>query len=290
VGERGRLPDVVIIGAMKSATTTLYQWLDDQPEVFMAHPKEMRFFTDLWSNGLDWYRDKFAEAQPGQLLGEATQNYTNPRLAPEAAERMARTIPGARLVYIVRHPEERLRSHYRHEVQRARERRPLVEALREPGNLYAAQSSYYTCLRPYIERFPRERISVVRFEDLTRPPAPAWTALLRSLSLAERPLPEGARNVGSQNAQWTRAMAWAKRRRLITLRQVSKLPSPVRRVGRLLLARGNRAYERRLAASRVPIPEGLLAPMWEDVARLEAWLGTELWTFDGATVGEQAAS
>jgi hypothetical protein len=203
---------------------------------------------------------------------------------------MAGLIPRARLIYIVRHPVDRLRSHYRHEVQRAREPRPLVEALREPGNLYVAQSSYYSCLLPYIERFPREQIFVCRFEDLTRPPAPAWTSLLRSLSLPERPVPAGARNVGAENAQWTRAMAWAKRHRLISLKRVSRLPSPVRRVGRALLARGGDSFERRLAASNVAIPEGLIAPMWEDVARLEDWLGVPLWSSDGDPADEREAS
>jgi hypothetical protein len=280
VGEAGRLPGLVIVGAMKSATTSLFQWLDEQPEVVMAHPKETRFFTDHWSLGLSWYSAKFAEATPDQLLGEASQNYTNPRLSADAADRMARTIPQARLIYIVRHPVDRLRSHYRHEVQRAREPRPLVDALREPGNLYAGQSSYFTCLRPYIDRFPREQIFVCRFEDLTRDPAPAWAELLRWLSLSERPRPEAARNVGAENAQWTRAMAWAKRHGLISLKRVSRLPSPVRRAGRLLLARGGDSYERRLAASSVEIPEGLIAPMWEDVARFEDWLGTPLWSGD----------
>ena len=275
-----RLPGFVILGAMKSATTSLYRWLDEQPEVFMAHPKETRFFSDKWALGRDWYSGLFAAASPGRSLGEASVNYTDPTFASLAAERMSATIPDARLIYIVRPPVERLRSHYRHEVQRRREDRSLLEALSDPENAYAGHSSYHTCLQPYIERFPREQILVVRFEDLVRPPAPAWSAVLRFLSLADRPLPEGSHNVSSEKAQWTRLMAWAKRNRLISLRQVSRLPKPVRRVGRLLFARGGPSYLRKLDASRVPIPSELEAPLWEDLAKLEAWLGLPLWSRD----------
>jgi hypothetical protein len=195
---------------------------------------------------------------------------------------MATTIPDARLIYVVRHPVERLRSHYRHEVQRRREARSLLDALGQPENTYLEHSSYYFCLRPYIERFPREHIVVVRFDDLVSPPAPGWSSVLRLLSLPDRPLPDRAFNVSSDKAQWSRAMAWAKRNRLISLHQVSRLPKPVRRLGRRLFARGGASYERKLNASRVPIPERLLVPMWEDVARLESWLGSSLWSPEDA--------
>lgn len=282
MGEAPRLPSIVIIGAMKSATTSLYRWLDQQPEVFMTHPKETNFFSDRWTRGLSWYSGLFADARPGQLLGEASVNYTSPTFALDAAKRMASTIPDARLVYVLRHPVERIRSHYRHEVQRRRESRSLLEALREPGNTYAGHSSYYACMAPYIDRFPREQLLVVRFEDLVRPPAPAWAQALRMLSLPARPVPQEAHNVSSEKAQWTWAMSWAKRKRLISFRQISRLPAPVRRAGKRVFARGGDYYERKLDASRVPIPDDLLAEMWDDVARLESWLGAPLWSPEGS--------
>lgn len=278
MAESERVPDVVIIGAMKSATTSLYRWLDEQPEVFMAHPKETNFFTDRWASGLSWYAEQFAEGSPGQLLGEASVNYTSPERATIAADRMASVIPHARIIYVIRHPVERIRSHYRHEVQRHRESRSLLDALQEPGNSYSGHSSYGTCLQPYIDRYPREQILVVRFEDLVAPSAPAWSATLRLLSLSDRPVPASAHNVSSEKAQFSSVMAWAKRRRLISFHQISRLPAPVRRVGKILFAHGGASYARKLDASRVPIPAELLTSVWEDVGRLEAWLGVRLWS------------
>jgi Sulfotransferase family len=284
VSDALRLPDVVIVGAMKSATSTLFWWLDHQPEIVMAHPKETNFFTTRWSNGVTWYAAQFTDALSGQLLGEASVNYTNPELSTVAAERMARMIPGARLIYVLRHPVDRIRSHYRHEVQRHREFRPLLDVLREPGNAYVGHSAYHSCFAPYIERFPRDQLLVVRFEDLVRRSGPAWSAVLRFLSLPERPMPEDAHNVGSEHRQWTGAFAFAMRHRLVTFPRIARLPMPIRRFGKRIVTRGGRTYESRLEASEVPIPDELLRGMWADVARLESWLGSPLWSPDRETV------
>jgi hypothetical protein len=270
----------VIIGVMKSATTSLFRWLDEQPETCMAHPKETRFFSDLWSRGPEWYVERFGVVEPGTLLGEASQNYTSPAYARIAAERMATLIPKARLICVIRHPVDRIRSQYRHEVQRRRESRSLVEALSQPDNAYIGHSRYAECLQPYVDRFSREQLLVVRFEDLVRPPSPAWSTVLEFLSLEDRPLPEGAYNVSTDKAQWTSAMVWAKERRVINSGRISRVPKPVRRVARRVFARKGGSFAKQVEASKEPIPAPLLEPVWQDVARLEAWLGRPLWDPD----------
>jgi Sulfotransferase family len=49
-----RLPNFVIVGAMKSGTTSLAQYLGAHPEAFMAAEKELYFFerSDLWERGV----------------------------------------------------------------------------------------------------------------------------------------------------------------------------------------------------------------------------------------------
>src|SRR5919202_3826797 len=101
MADSGRMPDVVIIGAMKFASTSRYRWLDSQPEVYMAHPKETNFFSDAWERGPAWYRSQFAGAGERQLCGEASVNYTSPEWSDVAASRMHDLIPNARLIYVV---------------------------------------------------------------------------------------------------------------------------------------------------------------------------------------------
>ncbi len=66
------LPNLVIIGAMKCGTTSLYKYLDMHPEIRMSELKEPDFFVDTWEElwdlgmpqgrwhkGIDWYRSLF---------------------------------------------------------------------------------------------------------------------------------------------------------------------------------------------------------------------------------------
>ena len=113
----GRLPDFIIIGAMKSATSTLQEQLVLQPGIFMSSPKEPNFFSDddVYSNGLNWYSSLFENAKPGDLSGEASTHYTKLPTYPETIKRLKESLPELRLIYVMRHPIDRLISHYIHE-------------------------------------------------------------------------------------------------------------------------------------------------------------------------------
>ena len=271
-----RLPDFIVIGAGKSGTTTLHQWLNEQPEVFPTPLKEPRFFSRDWDKGLAWYTGLFAGAGAGQLLGEASTNYTDVEYCEIAADRMAATVPRARLIYLLRHPVDRLRSQYRHNWRRAVERQPLPEAVLRPGNPYVGRSLYASRLQPYIDRFGREQICVVRFEDLVGPDRPAWSAVLSHLGLGPRPAPGDAHNVTAEQPQVSPLL-----RRLADSGLVGRVPglSPtMKRWGRQALQQASR---RPGAATDGEIPDEVLTALWEDVARLEAWLGRQLWQRGG---------
>src|SRR6185295_16842547 len=109
-----RLPDFLIIGAAKSGTTALYRWLDQHPDVWLPETKEPHFFgrDKIWANGLDWYAALFEAAPAGAITGEASTTLTSHRLAHRAAERVASVVPDARLIYVLREPISRMRSHY----------------------------------------------------------------------------------------------------------------------------------------------------------------------------------
>jgi hypothetical protein len=119
------LPNLIDIGVMKCATTTLHRYLDPHPDVAMSEPKELNFFcgprrldghrddqtawlAGNWHRGVGWYAAQFL---PAPVRGEASPGYTSPSF-PRAAERMARIVPGARLVYLMRDPLERAVSQY----------------------------------------------------------------------------------------------------------------------------------------------------------------------------------
>lgn len=270
----GRSPDFVLIGAMKSGTTTLYRWLESQPEIWLPAIKEPNFFSDdaEWLRGLDWYQDLFAPASATALTGEASVSYTDPRRAPMAAERMARTIPDARLIYLIRHPLERARSHYRHEVQRNREKRRFIDALRDADTPYVGFSLYHTCLKPYLQRFGREQLRVIKFEELTGDET-GWRQVLQHLGLQSRPKPSVAYNVTRHKRQFspvTRRL-WDAGHRHIP----SWIPGPVRRVARALLIRDSLDYRSLLESSTEPIPTPIVEMIWQDIDHLQSWLAVD---------------
>ncbi len=285
--ETGRLPDFVVIGAMKSGTSSLYQWLGQQPELALPTMKEPHFFSrdEVWCLGVHWYRALFPEA-PGQLVGEASTTYTNPDHCAAAATRMASVVPDARLVYLLRHPVERLRSHYRHAVLHGEERRPLIEILTDPDNRYLRRSRYFECLQPYLEVFDHSQICVVRFEDLVSEDAAAWPVVLRHLGLPPRVRPDEAHNVSAYKSHYTPLMhkLWNSPLR----RHVARVPAPVRRSLRGLLVREGPVYNARLEESNVAIPSEVTAPLWLDIERLESWLNADqpLWERTVGTSGD----
>jgi len=274
-----RLPDFVIIGAQKAGTTTLFRWLADEPEIYMPSQKEIHFFSrdDLWKCGFDWYRQCFAGAAPGQLVGEASTSYTMSDYGSVPAERMASAMPHARLICILRNPEERLRSHYRHQVVRRRENRSLAEAAGHSMSGYLTTSLYFERLSPWLERFPRQQICVVRFEDLIGAGSAAWEDILRHLGLALRPKPVGTYNSSRDRAPYLRPVQGLATSRLVSIRNVvSRRAQPL--VKRLLAGR-TRPVKEGLAQSEQPLPAQALVRMAEDAEKLAALLGwpTPIW-------------
>ncbi len=162
------LPNFLIIGAMKSGTSSLYQYVRSHPQVFMPGQKELQFFGTVdWRQHLVWYEEQFEGADGAVAVGEASTNYTKHPEIPDVPAQIAEVLPDVRLVYLVRHPIERARSQYLHAVLMGRESGPVEAALRETPR-YLDFSRYAMQIERYLEHFPRERLLVALTEDLKR--------------------------------------------------------------------------------------------------------------------------
>ncbi|MGH2664000.1 MAG: sulfotransferase family protein [Actinomycetota bacterium] len=166
-GERTALPNFVVIGAMKAGTSSLWEYLKGHPQVFMCLPKEPSFFTEAgtWSRGRGWYESLFRGAGDAIAVGEASTTYTRHPTHSGVPARIASVIPGARLIYVVRDPIERIRSHYQYRTDRGLERRPLAEAVLEHPD-YVDYSRYASQIDRCLDWFPKDRLLVVTSEDL----------------------------------------------------------------------------------------------------------------------------
>jgi len=147
--QSGRLPDFVIVGAMRSGTTSLCRYLSEHPRIFVHPDKELHFFDLNWEKGHEWYESKFAAAPPDQLAGEATPIYM---YLADTVERMASLIPRAKLVAVLRNPVDRAYSHYWQSRRRDHEPLSFAEAMEAEGARLATGGEYAHRYHSYLDR------------------------------------------------------------------------------------------------------------------------------------------
>ena len=182
------LPDFIIIGAMKCATSTLHLQLALQPGFFMSEPKEPNFFSndEIYARGMDWYRGLFANAPAGSLCGESSTHYTKLPTYPRTVERMMTHVPGAKLIYVMRHPIDRLVSQYIHEWTQRVISVPIDDALDRHPELID-YSRYAMQLNPFVDAYGRDRILPVFFDRLNRQPQAELERVFRFLGCPGTP-------------------------------------------------------------------------------------------------------
>lgn len=162
------LPNVLIIGAMKSGTTGLYMDLVTHPDVFMAQDKEPQCLCSddvLTETGRRNYAQLYAGAHEGQLILDASTDYAKRPEYDGVHERAQQVLPeGFKVIYLVRHPIDRIMSQHRHEFSEGLVSEEVNNEVRW-NSRYLDLSSYAYQLEPWLEAVGRDRILVVRFED-----------------------------------------------------------------------------------------------------------------------------
>lgn len=208
------LPTFLIAGAQRCGTTSLFRALTAHPAVMESSRREVHYFDLNYDRGPQWYRSHFpshaaadrrstAVAEPVQI-GESSPYYL---FHPAVPQRIARDLPAAKIVVLIRDPVERAVSAHRHEVQHGYEREPLGRALEleaartegEPERLladpaarsYAWQHYAYIARGKYVEQLvrlcdavDRPRVMVVDAHDFFVDPMPVFTKVLAFLGLS----------------------------------------------------------------------------------------------------------
>ncbi|WP_159587171.1 sulfotransferase family protein [Chelativorans xinjiangense] len=175
--------DFLIIGATKSATTWLQRSLQADPMVSMPDP-ELHYFSREFARGDDWYLAQFPANAGALVVGEKSNSYLE---RPEAADRIARKVPNAKLVVQLRNPVERAYSDYcmlyrRGDVGSDIER--YLDPARSQDTRLVSAGLYYRQLHVYFDRFPAERILVTFYETVTTCPERQLARVRTFLGLA----------------------------------------------------------------------------------------------------------
>ena len=188
-----RLPDFLIIGAMKSGTTGLFMDLCQHPQVFLPDSKEPHCLCDdhvLSDEGLDDYAKLYKGAKPEQKICDASTGYTKLPDHPGVVDRAVQVLPdGFKVIYLVRDPIDRIVSHYRHELQAGLVDAPIDEAVRTDDR-YVNYSRYEYQLKAWLDAIGHERIQLIRFEQYQSNRQSVVEAACRFLELQVEQLPE----------------------------------------------------------------------------------------------------
>jgi hypothetical protein len=264
------LPNFLVIGAAKAGTTSIYHYLRAHPQVFMPETKELNFFVgeDGWPKGTSWYERHFDSAGDAIAVGEASPNYTKYPLFSGVPERIAKLLPEARLIYLVRHPVDRFRSGYLDEVRRGRQRNPIESTLASnPG--YLAASKYAMQIEQYLEHFRRDQLLVITSEDLKRRRAATMRVVHGFLGVDDI-------TPATLTDEFNRTEG--KRMLRPVARRLRRLPG-TRAVARLAPGASRRMGTRSLDSTRAEISpafdEQLRELLRDDVQRLRGYLGED---------------
>lgn len=210
------LPDFFIVGAAKSGTTSLYNYLKSHPQVHMSPIKEPQHFgSDIGGRGFgefdgsayfardplpemhianverpEDYRRLFEAGPQKKVAGEASTSYLYSR---KAAREIRRSVPGARIIIILRDPVQRAYSHYLMNQKSGYARHGFIEeverdmAKSEKGwgvsDLYVEIGQYYEQVKRYLEEFPRNQVRIMLFEDFIGDPAATMGGICRFLGV-----------------------------------------------------------------------------------------------------------
>ena len=195
--------DFIIIGAQKSATTSLYKYLKPHPQIFMSSNKEAPYFSrdEMYAAGWESFVVEYFEgAKHDQFWGTASPQYMGDG---RAAERIHELMPDTRLIAILRNPIERAYSHYTMQARRDLEKRSFdqavsdlldPEALRnsrahmplpidgcsdedETGH-YLVWGEYGRILQDFLKYFPKEQLLVLYMDDLMNDPKTVYRQVI----------------------------------------------------------------------------------------------------------------
>ena len=207
------LPDFLIIGAARSGTTSLYEYLIQHPCIMPGVGKEIYFFDKKFDQGVNWYKSFFPTTMAKSklekkqrtkcLTGEATPRYLH---YPHAPKRVFNLVPNVKLIVLLRNPIDRSYSHYQMEVDSGHEELSFEDAIdqekqkivhdmkkmEKDENFYSVnfyrksyldRGIYADQLKRWFEFFPKEQFLIIQSEDLYSNTPKVYEKVLKFLDL-----------------------------------------------------------------------------------------------------------
>jgi hypothetical protein len=271
-------PNFFIVGAARSGTTSLYEYLKRVPGVYMSPVKEPRYFAPSCRPGSSVrpIRDKaeylrlFQGVRDEAAVGEASITYLPD---PEAPRLIHKVIPDARIIIILRDPVERAYSSYLLYVREGWQSLPFEEAVQDKQYEHCTAPGFYAdSVKRYLDIFGAERVKILIFEEFIQDTKGAVRKILKFLGVEGQP----PINVGEAYNAFAAPRGPLPRRILASelAKRTTKflIPAPLRRIVRQNLLQKKAAKPPMHQEARKFLEELYR----EDVRKLERILGRSL--------------
>ena len=257
-------PFLIISGAMKAGTTTLFDVLAQHPEICPSNDKEPGFFSfeEVYSRGMDWYRTLWDSPGEGRkVYMEASTHYTKEPEIPSGAYLAERHLADVRFIYVVRNPIKRIESHVNFVRMQGMELRGCEFSNPHVVNL----TRYMSQLDPYLERFGKERVMVVDFDDLIRKPERSLRKICEFAGID----PSFSFGGLAHSGKTTRVSRYQQLQRWASYHKIPRLVRGLVRLGCFPLALSKLEMQRMNEETR----EEILAVLSEDIVRFHDTFG-----------------
>lgn len=201
-------PNFIVIGAGKSGTTSLYEYFNQHPEIFMSQVKETNFFalqgetvkqkddSPEQTHHYPWsitdeadYKALFDDVSTEKAIGEVSPMYL---YNEKAAQAIKASIPDVKLIAILRQPAERLYSRYMHLVREGREPSTSFKDALDRNSIWwrrndlVTEGFYGQCIKRYLDVFPSYQIKVVLYEDFRNKQQETLSEIYEFLGVSQR--------------------------------------------------------------------------------------------------------
>jgi hypothetical protein len=178
---------LMIIGAMKSGTTTLYSYISQHPNICPCIVKEPEFFSENQGHGanVEQYSELWNfNPDHHKYVLEASTGYTKYPSEPNVANNIKAYGISPTFIYIVRNPFERIESHYNFSIN-TKWFNPKILITHDR---YVSLSNYYIQLEQYCKNFSSKDIMILDFDELVTYPKNLLRFLYNRLKLNYRDL------------------------------------------------------------------------------------------------------
>ena len=169
-------PNLFIIGAPKSGTSTLAYYLGQHPEILVSTPKETCFHILKYDLGINYYINSYFKGYTNQSI-ICDASIMNLYFSEITAPRIFNDFPAAKLLVILRDPIERAYSDCREAVVRGLETLRFEKTLDVENErlskdfwplherIYFRRGLYFKQLTTYLKYFPQEKIKILIYEE-----------------------------------------------------------------------------------------------------------------------------